>query len=132
VLAHRSRRGQAIEVLERQLMEPMHHSTFAGSIGTSMLVFDLSGRRLRPILETQSRLEYMTSDRYSQELDVERSVAQAGRSVCFELTVFAKNEKVYAKPHVSHECYPMGAGVDEKQAALLNQALRPLEPKAHP
>ncbi|HXA52008.1 MAG TPA: hypothetical protein VNV86_16945, partial [Candidatus Acidoferrum sp.] len=104
----------------------------AGSIGTSMLVFDLSGRRLRPILETQSRLEYMTSDRYSQELDVERSVAQEGRSVCFELTVFAKNEKVYPKPHVSHECYPMGTGVDEKQAALLNQGLRPLEPKAHP
>jgi hypothetical protein len=160
LVLHLSRRGQAFEVLERQLMEPMHHSLFAGirlldlngdgveelvvepdaggagSIGTSMLVFDLSGRRLRPILETQSRLEYMTTDRYSQELDVARSVAQEGRSVCFELTVFAKNEKVYARPHVSHECYPMGTGVDEKQAALLNAllnpGLRPLEPKAHP
>jgi hypothetical protein len=156
LVLHISRRGQAFEVLERQLMEPMHHSMFAGvrlldlngdgveelvvepdaggtgTFMTSMLLFDLSGRRLRPILETQSRLEYLTTDRYSQDLDVERSVAQEGRSVCFELTVFAKNEKVYAEPHVSHECYPMGTGVDEKQAALLNQGLRPLEPKARP
>ncbi|HXA50223.1 MAG TPA: hypothetical protein VNV86_07970, partial [Candidatus Acidoferrum sp.] len=72
LVLHICRRGQAFEVLERQLMEPMHHSMFAGvrlldvngdgveelvvepdaggagSIGTSMLVFDLSGRRLRP------------------------------------------------------------------------------------
>jgi hypothetical protein len=156
LVLHISRRGQSFEVLERQLMEPMHHSLFAtvrlvdlngdgveelvvepdaggvGSYGTSMLIFDLSGRRLRPILETQSRLEYMTSDRYLQELDVERTLAQEGQSVCFELTVFAKDEKIYSKPHVSHECYPMGTGVDEKQAALLNQGLRPLEPKPHP
>lgn len=156
LLVHLSRRGQAFEVLERHLVEPMHHSMFtgvrfldlngdgveelvvepdaggAGTFMTTMLVFDLSGRRLRPILETQSRLAYMTSDQYSQELDVARSVAQEGRSVCFELTVLAKNEHVFSKPRVSHECYPMGTGVDEKQAALLNQGLRPLAPKPRP
>jgi len=89
------------------------------------VVFDLSGRRLRQILATQSRLEYRASDRYSQILDVERSVATGGASVCFELTL-------YDKPRVSHECYPTGTGVDEKQALLLDQGLRPLGPEPRP
>jgi hypothetical protein len=156
LLVHLSRRGPGYEVLERHLVEPMHHSLFAGvrlvdvngdgveelvvepnmggagTIGTSLLVFDLSGRRFRQILQTQSRLEYLTSDRYSQELEVTRSVEQEGRSVCFELTLFAKNDKVYPKPRVSHECYPIGTGVDEKQTALLDDELRPLQAKPRP
>jgi hypothetical protein len=38
LVVHLSRRGQAIEVLERHLMEPMHHSMFAG-----VRLLDLNG-----------------------------------------------------------------------------------------
>jgi hypothetical protein len=86
---------------------------------------------LRQILGTDSRAD-TPDDRYSQVLDLERSAASAGRSVCFELTVFAKSGTVYSRPRVSHECYPTGTGVDDKQAQLLDQRLRPLKPKSRP
>lgn len=149
MLVHLSRRPRGYEVIERRLVEPAHHTRFAGvrlvdltgdgveelvvepdsggpgAIGTTLLVFDLSGRRLRQVLATQSRLEYLDTDRYSQVLDVERSVASGGSAVCFDLTV-------YAKARVSHECYPVGTGVDEKQARLLDQRLRAFESQPRP
>jgi hypothetical protein len=152
LLAHLARRGPEFEVIEKRLVETQHHTGFAGirmvdvtgdgieelvvepnsggagTIGTTLMVFDLSGRRFRQILETESRLEFEVSDRYAQELDPERSAGTAGQSICFDLTVFVKGGKTYAKPHITHECYPVGTGVDEKQAERLNRELRPLTP----
>jgi hypothetical protein len=151
MIGHLSRRGTAWQVFERRLVEPDHHWSFAGvnladvtgdgvpelllepklsgggGTGTLLQVFDLSGRSLRQILGTDSRAD-TPGDRYSQVIDLERSAASGGRSVCFELTVFVKNNRVYSKPRVSHECYPTGTGVDDKQARALNERLRPLSP----
>lgn len=150
MIVHLSRRGAAWQVLERRLIEPDHHWSFAGvrladvtgdgvadlllepklsgggGSGTLLQVFDLSGRSLRQILATDSRAD-TSGDRYLQSIDLEGSSASGGRSVCFELTVFVKNDKVYSKPRVSHECYPTGTGVDEKQIQELNERLRPLD-----
>lgn len=147
---HLARRGPQWEVVERRLVEPHRHNKFEGvqmvdvtgdgvedlvvepsfggpgASGSSLLIFDLSGRRLRPILQTQSRLEFGKDDAYSQKLDPPGSVESGGKSVCFELTVYVKGGRVYSKPRVTHECYPSGTGVDEKQARVINQGLRPL------
>ena len=155
MVVHLSRRGPGLQVVERRLVEPDHHWSFAGvtladvtgdgveelllepklsgggGVATLLQVFDLSGRRLRQILGTDSRVD-TPGDRYSQTPDLERSRASAGRSVCFELTVFVKDEKTYAKPRVSQECYPTGTGVNEKQAQLLDHWLRPLQAEPRP
>jgi hypothetical protein len=148
MIVHLSRRGAVWQVLERRLVEPDHHWAFAavnladvtedgvaellvetqlgggGGTGTLLQIFDLSGRSLRQILATDSRAD-TPGDRYSQVLDVARSSASSGRSVCFELTVFVRGGRVYSKPRVSQECYPRGMGVDEKQARSINRGLRP-------
>jgi hypothetical protein len=155
MVVHLSRRGSALQVMERRLVEPDHHWSFAGvaladvtndgveellvepklsgggGVATALQIFDLSGRRLRQILATDSRVDTQ-GDRYSQTIDLERSRADGGRSVCFELTVFVKNDRTLAKPRVSFECYPTGTGVDDKQAQLLDQRLRPLKAQPHP
>jgi len=149
LLAHLSRRGQTWVLVEGRLVEPDHHWSLAsasladvtgdgveefllesnltggGASGTFLQIFDLSGRRLREILATDSRVDTV-GDRYAQTLDPIRSAESGGKSVCFELTVYVKNAKIYTKPRVTHECYPTGTGVDEKQAQMLNEQLRPL------
>ena len=100
-----------------------------GALVSSLMVFDLSGRSLRQILGIDSRVED-NSDTDAQVLDVERSVEKGGRAVCFEVTVWRKEGKELARPRVSYECYPVGTGVDERQARRLNEGLRPVEKPA--
>ncbi len=152
LLVHLTRRGPRLEAIERTLIAPHHHTMFAGlqlvdvtgdgvaelvvepdsgGAGTrdsTLLMFELSGRRFRQIVETQSRLEYMADDFYTQVLDVPRSVEQAGRRICFALTQYVRDGKVYSKPRVSQECYPVGTGVDDKEGESLNLLLRPITP----
>jgi hypothetical protein len=131
LLVHLTRRGPQWEVVERRLLETTHHSSIAGiqltdltgdgvpelilepvtagagSHMTALQVFDLSGRRLRQILQTQSLLD-SPDDRYVQTLDIPASIEKSGRAVCFELTQFVRDGKTYPRPRVSHECYPTG------------------------
>jgi hypothetical protein len=52
--------------------------------------------------------------------------AALGRAICFELTTYIKDGKVFHTPRVSHECYPTGTGVDEKEAESRTRQLRPV------
>ena len=150
LLAHLSRHRTVWNAVERKLVDPDHHWSFAGvqladvtgdgiedlivetnltgggTTGTVLQVFDLSGRSLRQILRTNSRVSYMAADRYSQVLDVPASAAEHGRRICFALTQYVRDGKVYSKPHVTQECYPAGTGVDDKEGESLNLLLRPI------
>ncbi|MBS1855571.1 MAG: hypothetical protein JST11_09425 [Acidobacteria bacterium] len=147
LLVHLERTGNRWKVVEQRLFETAHHgmipglrmvdvtgddvadlvleTDFGGGGHLSwLIVFDLSGHSFRPIMQVCSRSE--TWDVYSQILDVPRSVAQAGRAICFELTTFVKEGKIFPTPRVSHECYPTGTGVDGREIERLNHQLRPV------
>jgi hypothetical protein len=131
LLAHLTRRGLQWEVVERRLLPTTHHAAIAGiqltdltgdqvpelllelvTAGagahmTALQIYDLSGRRLRQILQTQSRLD-SPDDRYLQTLDIPASLEKSGRAICFELTQFVRDSKTYSRPRTTHECYPTG------------------------
>jgi len=152
LLAHLTRQGAGWEVAERRLLPGHRHSRIsgarmvdvtgdavddlvvepdaggAGTWGTWMLVYDLKQRTLRPILNIPSRMEEATDNYFSEFLDLYGSRGKAGKAVCFRLTVWVKDGKIYPAPRVSFHCVPAGTGVDETEMETLDARLRPIQP----
>jgi hypothetical protein len=147
ILAHVVGKGRNARVTDEHLLETVHHGAIeridvgdfdgdgvneliiesdwggAGTIGSSLLVFDLSHGGFEEILDTTSRLQHAGEDWYTQVLDVDRTRQRRGAEFCFTKTVLFELGKVYQPARVTKTCYKRGDGVDLKAARERNASL---------
>jgi hypothetical protein len=98
----------------------------AGGGGSTLQVFGLTRGNLEELLNTNSRLEYMDEEGYSQVLDIDRTLKAHGQQFCvLKETIFEKG-KWFKKPIVTRPCYRRGEGVDPKDVKMRNRMLDPL------
>ena len=97
----------------------------AGTAESDLQVFDLSHGRLDEVLDTESRMQYMTDDWYTQALDLSRTRESHGQRFCFSKTTLFEEGKALQPPRVTRPCYKRGDGVDSKQVRERNKMLAP-------
>jgi hypothetical protein len=97
----------------------------AGTAGSHLLVFDLSEGRLDEVLNTESRMQYMTSDWYTQTLDLRRTRDSHGQRFCFAKTTLFEAGEAFRPPRVTRPCYRRGEGVDSGEMGVRNRMLTP-------
>jgi hypothetical protein len=148
LLVHLTQANDKWEVRDRYLLETMHHfalqtirvldingdgvdelvieSDFGGAEtwGTNLLVFDLDAK-LERTFEITSQIAYRTDDRFTQVLDVPKSMQQAGRSVCFTKTTQFENGILFNPARVSNPCYGPSEETD-RRGEERNRMLAPL------
>lgn len=149
LLVHLIKNGANWAVKEQYLLATVHHhslqgirlldltgvgadelvieSNFGGAetTGSVLLVFDLSKGRLDEVLDTESRIQYMTDDWYTQTLDLSRTRESHGQRFCFSKTTLVEAGKVFRTPRVTRPCYKRGDGVDSAEVRQRNKMLRP-------
>lgn len=97
----------------------------AGTAGSDLLVFDISKGRLDEVLNTESRMQYMTDDWYTQTLDLSRTRESHGQRFCFSKTTLFEAGKAFRPPQVTRPCYERGDGVDSAEVRDRNKMLTP-------
>jgi len=149
LLVHLAKHAQDWTVKEEYLLETVHHSSIqgvrlldftghgadalviesdtggAGATLCGLHVFDLSGGHFDEVLDTQSRLQYMTDDWYTQVLDSTRRRGSRGQRFCFTKTTLFENGKAFRPPRITHPCYQRGDGVDVQDISRRNRMLAP-------
>lgn len=149
-LAHLVRDAQKWEVRSQYLLETAHHSSLqgcelldltgdcldelvvesdwggAGTAVSSLQVFDLSHGSFEEVLRTQSRLEYMDQDVFTQVLDIRRTVQTHGQRFCVSKTILFEDGKWFKPPRLTYPCYSRGDGVDAEAVKARNELLAPL------
>ena len=149
VLAHIVRNSANWTVKEKYLLETVHHNSLqgirlidgrgksadqlvvesdwggGGTIGSTLYAFDLRQGRFDEVLETESRLQSVNGDRYTQMLDLGRTGESHSQLFCFVKTASEEEGKAFDPPHVTHPCYKRGEGVDANKASERNQMLEP-------
>jgi hypothetical protein len=146
LLVHLVRYAAKWAVKDQYLLETVHHTSLqgirlldltgngtdddlviesnsggAGTADTSLQVFDLSHGNLDEILDTESRMQYMTDDWYSQTLDVNRTRESHGQRFCFLKTTLFEEGKAFRPPRVTRPCYQRGDRVDSGKVRARNK-----------
>ncbi len=98
----------------------------AGSAGSSLQVFDLSGGSFHELFNGIARLECMDQEGYTQVLDTKPTLQSQGRQFCVMKTTIFEKGQWFPAPHVTHPCYQRGHGVDRGADRQRNKLLRPL------
>jgi hypothetical protein len=149
LLVHLKRNTSDWAVEERYLLESGHHHSLqgirlldltgegadelviesdsggAGTSGSDLLVFDLSKGRLNEVLNTESRMQYMTDDWYTQTMDLSRTRQNHGQRFCFSKTTLFEAGKAFRPPRITRPCYKRGDGVDSAEVRNRNKMLTP-------
>jgi len=149
LLVHLVKDNATWAVKEQYLLETVHHHSIqgirlldiigrgtgtlvvesnsggAGTVESSLQVFDLSRARFDEILYTDSRLQSMTDDWYTQVLDGARTRARRGQQLCFSKTTLFENGRAFRPPRITYPCYEHGEGVDSVDASRRNKMLLP-------
>ena len=149
LLVHLGRNAANWSAKERCLLEIVHHDSLpgirllnltgegadelviesssggAGTVDSGLQVFDLSNGRLHEVLNTPSRMQYMTDDWYTQTLDVSRTRESQGQQFCFSKTTLFEGGKAFGPPRVTHPCYKRGDGVNSAEVRSRNKMLAP-------
>lgn len=89
-------------------------------------MFDLSHGSFEEVLNTQSRLEYMDQDLFTQVLNIGRSRQSNGRQVCVSKTTLFEEGKPFQPPRSTYPCYNRGDGVNPEDVKARNDLLAPL------
>jgi len=97
----------------------------AGSVGSSLQVFDLSHGRFEELLYTFSRAEFEAQDRFTQTLEVGRTRNTNGRQFCFLKTTSFEGGKWFGPPRITHPCYLSGEGRDPERGRMSEDMLGP-------
>ena len=95
----------------------------AGTAGSSLQVFDLSHGSFEEVLNTQSRLEYMDQDVFTQVLDIRGTVRTRGQKFCVSKTTLFEDGKWFKPPRLTYPCYSRGDGIDAKADKARNELL---------
>jgi hypothetical protein len=149
LLVHIVRRAANWTVKEEYLLETVHHHSLqgirlldltgegagelviesnwggAGNVESSLQVFDLSQGRLDEVLNTESRMQDMTDDWYTQTLDLSRTRESHGQRLCFSKTTLFEEGQAFRPPRVTRPCYRRGDGVDSAEVRNRNKMLTP-------
>jgi hypothetical protein len=149
LLVHLKRNTADWAVEEQYLLETVHHHSLqgirlldltgegadelviesnsggAGTAGSDLLVFDLSKGRLDEVLNTESRMQYMTDDWYTQTMDLSRTRQTHGQRFCFSKTTLFEAGKAFRPPRITRPCYKRGDGVDSAELRNRNKMLTP-------
>jgi hypothetical protein len=136
------------QVSDRHLLDTTHHFTlqtvrvldldgdgiddlviesdFGGSEtwGTNLLIFSL-GAKLERTFETTSQISQRTDDRFSQVLDIPKTIQQGGKQVCFRKTTMFENGMLFNPPRVSSPCYEPNQDLDREASEERNKMLAP-------
>jgi hypothetical protein len=147
LLVHLVRHGANWAVKEQYLLETVHHHSLqsirlldltgkgadelvvessvggAGTSASGLQVFDLSQGRLDAVLDTPSRMQYMTDDWYTQTLDLNRTRENHGQRFCFSKAIFFEHGEALRPPRVTRPCYERGDGVEPIWATERNKKL---------
>lgn len=149
LLVHLKKNTADWAVEERYLLETVHHHSLqgirlldltgegadelviesnsggAGTAGSDLLVFDLSKGRLDEVLNTESRMQYMTDDWYTQTMDLSRTRQNHGQRFCFSKTTLFEAGKAFRPPRITRPCYKRGDGVDSAEVRNRNKMQTP-------
>jgi hypothetical protein len=149
-LVHLVRDAEKWEVGNQYLLETAHHSSLqrcelldltgdgldelvvesdwggAGTASSSLQVFDLRHGSFEEVLNTQSRLEYMDQDVFTQVLDIGRTRQSNDRQVCVSKTTMFEGGKPFEPPRTTYPCYSRGDGVNPQEVKARNELLAPL------
>lgn len=149
LLVHLIRNAEDWVVKEQYLLETVHHHSLqgirlldltgeraddliiesnaggAGTVVSDLLIFDLSKGRLDEVLNTESRMQHMTDDWYTQTLDLSRTRESHGQRFCFSETTLFEAGKAFRPPRVTRPCYKRGDGVDSAEVRDRNKMLTP-------
>jgi hypothetical protein len=149
LLVHLIRNATNWSVKERYLLETAHHGSLqgirlldltgegpdklviesdsggAGTAESDMHIFDLSTGRLDEVLNTPSRMQYMTDDRYTQTLDVNGTRENRGQQFCFSKTTLFEAGKAFQRPQITRPRYKHGDGVNPAEVRERSQRLAP-------
>jgi hypothetical protein len=136
------------EVRDRYLLETRHHFTLqtirvldlngdgiddlviesdfggAETWGTNLLIFNL-GAKIERSFETTSQISYKTDDRFTQVLDIPKTIEQAGKLVCFTKTTMFENGMLFNPARISNPCYEPNEDLDRKESEERNKLLAP-------
>ncbi len=150
LLAHLVKDSKDWRVHNEYLLDMMHHSSLqkidlldltgrgkielliesdgggAGSACSTLQVFDLNHGRFDELVNTYSRLVYMTDDWFAQVLDIGRTRHTHGQRFCCVKTTLFENGKWFKPERVTHPCYGRGDGVDADDVNERNKLLTPL------
>ena len=150
LLVHLFRDGAAWAAKDRYLLETVHHHSLqgirlmdltgrgaydlvvesnsggAGTAGSSLQIFDLNRGSFDEVVATESRMQYMTEDWYTQALDIGRTRASHGQQFCFSKTALFEDGKSFRPPRVTHPCYKQGEGIDSGEVTERNKMLAPV------
>jgi hypothetical protein len=99
---------------------------WAGTVASSLEVFDLSRGGFEELIHTYSRLSYEDQDVYAQFLDVRRTRQSRGQRFCCSKTIRFERGKWFEPPGVVHPCHRHGDGIDAGDASDSNRMLAPL------
>jgi len=83
-----------------------------GEIGINLKVFDVSGLKIRPVLEIGSASSW--PEEYSLTFDQKETMAAKGKRFWFTKTVYAITEPNFSKPVITKISFPAGEGVDRR------------------
>jgi hypothetical protein len=98
----------------------------AGSVGSSLQVFDLTSGNFDELLNTYSRLQYVDQDWFTQVLDVDRTQRTHGRQFCCVKTTLFEEGTWFKPARITHPCYTRGDGIDKEEATERQTLLAPL------
>lgn len=150
LLVHLTKNAAGWAATEEYLLETVHHHSLqgislldltgvgadtlvvesdSGGAGTGvsdLLVFDLGKGRLDEVLYTESRLESMTDDLFTQTLDLSRTRESHGQRFCFSKTTLVEAGKAFRPPRVTRPCYGRGDRVDSAEVRQRSKLLAPV------
>lgn len=137
------------QVRDRYLLETMHHFTLqtiraldltgdgadelviesdfggAETWGTNLVIFNL-GAKIEQIFETTSQISHSTEDRFTQALDIPRTIQEHAQQVCFTKTTIFEDGKVFTPARVSSPCYIPDDDINRKETEERSRLLVPL------
>jgi hypothetical protein len=86
-----------------------------GSSGIDTAVFDVSHRKLRPLISFTTLVLYEADpdqlDIHTLELDEHQTRLAKGNRFFFVKTTYAEKATVFPKPVITHVSYPVGTGI---------------------
>ena len=148
LLVHLENASGKLKVLDRYLLETMHHYTLqsirmlnltgdgvdelaiesdfggADTWGTNFMIFQL-GAKMDLIFETTSQIARKTDDMFTQVLDIPETIQQHGKEVCFIKTTMVEDGKLYTPARVSRACYFPDSNSNRQESEARRKMLAP-------
>jgi len=95
----------------------------AGTVGSSVQIFNLSQGHFTELLSANSRLMEGHEEEYTQTLEVTKSLSNHGKRFCFRKKILFEKGHSFNPPRIIHVCYPRGDCVYPREISDRNRML---------